>query len=190
MSWQHLSISAISQLLLTSFLPNFKRRLLRTSRTDSTCYVDICPGNICPGDICPYQIYFEPSQKFLDSKFLHPNLFWTNFYPKIFWLHFFGPIFLDLFFYPIFLIFNFLDLFWGPKNVEFQKTWIKNKLRQKRFKFTKWKLGSYKIFVSNKAHIDLTTTLSLTEVWHWHVIWEHLDKTLKLIFITVCTLRI
>ena len=47
---------------------------------------------------------------------------------------------------------------WVPKNMD---------KKQNRFKFRKWKLGSYKIFVSNKAHIDLTTTLSLTEVWHW-----------------------
>ena len=120
------SMSAISQLLLARFWPNFKGRFLGTSRRDSYCYVDICPGNICPGDICPYQIYFEPSQNFWDSKFLDPNLFWTNFYPKIFWLHFFGPIFLDLFFYPIFLIFNFLDLFWGPK-----KCWVPKNMDKK-----------------------------------------------------------
>ena len=42
----------ISQLLLTRFWPNFKRRHLRTSRTDSNCYGDICPGNICQGNIC------------------------------------------------------------------------------------------------------------------------------------------
>ena len=41
----------ISQLLLTRFWPNFKRRHLRTSRTDSNCYSDICQRNICPGDI-------------------------------------------------------------------------------------------------------------------------------------------
>ena len=53
------SVLAISQLLLTRFWPNFKRRLLRTSRTDSNCYGDICPGNICSGDICPYQEYLS-----------------------------------------------------------------------------------------------------------------------------------
>ena len=47
------SMSAISQLLLTRFWWNFKRRLLVTSRTDSNCHSDICLGNICPGDICP-----------------------------------------------------------------------------------------------------------------------------------------
>ena len=32
---------------------------LGTSRTDSNCYCDICPGNICLGHICPYQKYFS-----------------------------------------------------------------------------------------------------------------------------------
>ena len=66
--------------------------------------------------------------------------------------------------YSIFLILDFLDLFWGP-----EKCWVPKNMdkKHKRFKFTKWKLGACKIFVSNKAHIDLTTTLSLTEVWHW-----------------------
>ena len=49
----------ISQLLLTRFLPNFKLRFLGTSRTDSNCHRDICPGNICPGDICTYQEYIS-----------------------------------------------------------------------------------------------------------------------------------
>ena len=49
------SMSAIYQLLLTWFWWNFKSRLLGTSRTDSNCHGDICPGNICLGDICPYQ---------------------------------------------------------------------------------------------------------------------------------------
>ena len=59
------SMSAISQLLLTRFWWNFKRRLLVTSRTDSNCHSDICPSNICPGDNCPYQEYL--------------NCYWPNF---------------------------------------------------------------------------------------------------------------
>ena len=55
MSWGHLSISAISQLLLARFGSNFKQRVLGTYTTDYNH--DICPGNICPGDICPYQQY-------------------------------------------------------------------------------------------------------------------------------------
>ena len=30
-----------------------------TSRTDSNCHRDICPGNICPGNICLYQEYIS-----------------------------------------------------------------------------------------------------------------------------------
>ena len=48
------SKSAISQLLLTRYWWNFKGRLLGTSRTDSNCHGDICPGNICP-----YQEYLN-----------------------------------------------------------------------------------------------------------------------------------
>ena len=54
-----MSISEISQLLLTQFGWNFKDRVLGTSRTDSNCQGDICPSNICPGDICPYMEYFS-----------------------------------------------------------------------------------------------------------------------------------
>ena len=102
-----------------------------------------------------------------------PKIFWTpNFWTQIcfgpiFILKFFDYIFLDLIFVLNFLIFNFLDLFWGPKKCWVPKNMDKKNQGKKRLKFTKWKLGSYKIFVSNKAHINLTTTLSLTEVWHW-----------------------
>ena len=57
LSWGHLSISAISQLLLARFGPNFKQRVQGTYTTDYNCHHGICPGNICPGDICPYQQY-------------------------------------------------------------------------------------------------------------------------------------
>ena len=52
MSSRHMSISGISQLLLTRFWWNFTGRFLGTSRTDSNCHSDIYPGNICPGNIC------------------------------------------------------------------------------------------------------------------------------------------
>ena len=54
MSWQHFSISAISQLILARFWPNFKVRVLGPSLKDANCHGDICPGNhcaICPGNI-------------------------------------------------------------------------------------------------------------------------------------------
>ena len=47
----HLSISGISQFLLTWFWWNFKGIFIGTSKTDSNCHGDICPGNICPGSI-------------------------------------------------------------------------------------------------------------------------------------------
>ena len=59
LSWVHLSISAISQLLLARFGPNFKQRVQGTYTTDYNCHHNICPGNICPGDICPYQQYLS-----------------------------------------------------------------------------------------------------------------------------------
>ena len=52
-------MSAISQLLLTRFWPNFKSRILGPSWTDSSCHGDICPGNNCPGNICQYQSYLN-----------------------------------------------------------------------------------------------------------------------------------
>ena len=54
MSWGHLSISAISQLLLVRFGSNFKQRVRGTYTTDYNCHHDICPGNICP-----YQQYLS-----------------------------------------------------------------------------------------------------------------------------------
>ena len=57
MSCGHLSISAISQMLLARFGSNIKQRVLGTYTTDYICHHDMCPGNICPGDICPYQQY-------------------------------------------------------------------------------------------------------------------------------------
>ena len=49
----------IYQQLLTQFWPNFKRRLLGTSRKDSNCHSNICPDNICPGGMCPHQEYIS-----------------------------------------------------------------------------------------------------------------------------------
>ena len=59
LSWQHLSISGISQLLLTRFWPNFKGRFLGLSWTDFNYRNNIWPGNICPGNICPNQEYLN-----------------------------------------------------------------------------------------------------------------------------------
>ena len=48
LSWRHLSISTISQLLLVRFWPNFKGRFLGPIWTFSSFQNDICSGNICP----------------------------------------------------------------------------------------------------------------------------------------------
>ena len=45
MSWQQLSISRLSQLLLTRFWWNFEGKFLGTFRTDSNCHRDIFPVN-------------------------------------------------------------------------------------------------------------------------------------------------
>ena len=67
LSWLHLSISGISQLLLSQFWSNFKCSFLGNFITDSNYQVDICPGNICPGDICPYQQYLSYYWPILDQ---------------------------------------------------------------------------------------------------------------------------
>ena len=57
LSWRHLSISTISQLLLVRFWPNFKGRFLGPIWTYSNFQNEICSSNICPCDIYPYQEY-------------------------------------------------------------------------------------------------------------------------------------
>ena len=72
-----LSISAISQLLLTRFWPNFKHRFLGPSLTHPNCHGDICAGNICPVDICPYREYLSCYWPNFDQtlvSFLGPSL--------------------------------------------------------------------------------------------------------------------
>ena len=71
------SMSAISQLLLARFWPNYEDRSLGPPWTDFNCN-----GNICPGDICPYQeylsCYWPDFDQTLKSRFLGPS--WTNFF--------------------------------------------------------------------------------------------------------------
>ena len=70
LSWRHLSISGISQLLLIRFSPNFKGKIFGPCLKDANCNGDICPGNICHGDICPNEQYWNfQIQMFLDPKF-------------------------------------------------------------------------------------------------------------------------
>ena len=90
-------MSAISQLLLTRFWPNFKGRLRGPSWTDSNCHSDICPGNICPYKeyLSCYWPNFDQTFRtqlflgfyFLDPKCCRPKIFWI----QIFWIqNFFG----------------------------------------------------------------------------------------------------
>ena len=83
-----MSISGISQLLLTQFWWYFTGRFLGTSRTDSNCHSDIClgnicPGNICPGDICPYQLLLTQYWPKFKGRFLEPALTDANCYGDI-----------------------------------------------------------------------------------------------------------
>ena len=75
LSWGHLSISGLSQLLLPWCWPKIKGRFLEPSLTDANRYGDIWAVNICPCDISPYQEYlsyywlnFDQTLKVLDSK--------------------------------------------------------------------------------------------------------------------------
>ena len=67
LSWRHLSISTISQLLLVRFWPNFKGRFLGPIWTYSNFHNHICSGNICPCDICPYQEYLSSHKPDFDQ---------------------------------------------------------------------------------------------------------------------------
>ena len=107
MSWRHLSISGISQLLLIRFSPNFKGRIFGPCLKDANCYGDICPGNICPGDICPYKQYLSCYWSDFDQTFW-TQFFWSHNFcgPKCSWTKLFqdskfyqGPKFLDQKFY-------------------------------------------------------------------------------------------
>ena len=81
----HLSISAISQLLLNQFWPNFEGRFLGSSLLDAICQDNFFPDNICPGNICSLLItQFVPN--FLDPILRRQNFFFikifvdTNFF--------------------------------------------------------------------------------------------------------------
>ena len=129
LSWWHLSILGISQLLLTRCWPNFKGRFLDPSLTDASRYGDICPVNICPGDICQYQEYLSGYRLNFDHTFkvnlLEPKFIWT---PNILDLNFFNLNFLDQnFFGP--------DFFWhkivlDPTLLGMDCFWIKKFLDQ------------------------------------------------------------
>ena len=122
MSCRHLSITGISQLLLTWFWPNFKCRFTGQSLTDANCYGGICPGNICLGDICSYQQYLLLTRFW--TNFLEQFLGGLNFCrPNLFGLNVFGP---NLFFEPrVFWTNNFFDLkFFCSINLGSKNYWV------------------------------------------------------------------
>ena len=82
---QHLSISAISKLLLTRFWPNFKVSFLGPSLADVKCHGEICSGIIWLGNICPYQQNLRCYWTNFDQTFPAQKFFWTQFFfrPKI-----------------------------------------------------------------------------------------------------------
>ena len=80
-----MSISEISQLLLTQFWWNFKGRLLWIFRTDSNCQGDICPRNICPRNICPFQEYLSCYWPDLDLTLKVPETIFNKFHLS--WWH-------------------------------------------------------------------------------------------------------
>ena len=95
LSWQHLSISGVFQLLLTRFWPNFNGRFLGPCLTDANCLATKIFSKFF------FQTQFF-SKIFSDTKSIGPKIFWThNFFgPKVFrpkiisdpWF-FFGPNF-------------------------------------------------------------------------------------------------
>ena len=97
LSWLHLSLSGIFQLVLTKFRPNFKGRFLGQSLTDVNCCGDIYPGNICPGNTCPSECLccFWPNfdQTFVTQYFVGLTFFGLKFYltGQTLWHKFFEP---------------------------------------------------------------------------------------------------
>ena len=129
LSWRHLSISGISQLLLNRFGPNFESRFVGQYLKDAHFQGDICPNNICPGkklfisaisqlllprfwpkllDLFFGKLYFCTTHC-LDQTSFDPNIFLTQ---KVFDLTFFNQIFFWPFIFQlkIFNDLNFLDL--------------------------------------------------------------------------------
>ena len=120
MSWEHLSISAISQLLLIRFWPN-----ILTQFWGALIFVDhilfgpnFCgPRNFLNPNLFDlnsfHQIFFD-----LPSNFLTHNFYLNFVYPKFFGLNFLAKFFGFIFFNPIisFLTLFFLDQrFLNPK---------------------------------------------------------------------------
>ena len=89
LSWGHLSISAISLLLLTWFWPNFKISFLGPSLTDVDCLSDICQSNVWPGNICPFEQYLSCYSTNFDH--LLKVGFWGHVYQMPFVRGTFGP---------------------------------------------------------------------------------------------------
>ena len=119
---QTISISAISQLLLTQFWANFKGRFWSPFLTGCNCNDDICPSNIRPGHICQYRKYLSCYWSNLDHSFLPKLYFYKNFFGANFFLkHIFFKIFVftPLVFDPesFWDIYFLTKYFFGPKSI-------------------------------------------------------------------------
>ena len=118
MSWRHLSISGISQLIRTQFWPNFEGRFLGPFFKHANCFGDpkiVFGPNIILNRNFQDQIFFEPN-------FFWPNLFWDpNFLFQNF--SYLKNIFIQKFFEPKFFGQKFLRLkiyLWPQKNLDQQ----------------------------------------------------------------------
>ena len=92
LSWWHLSISAISQLLLARFWPNFKGRFLGPFWTYPNCHSDIFKKYSPPKNVAEKRILLQknlPNSKFQRKKwiqkmFAEKNVCLKNFAKKMF----------------------------------------------------------------------------------------------------------
>ena len=108
MSWQHLSISAIYQLLRTQFWPTFWTQFFWAFFVD---HIIFGPNFLRPNYFLDPQTFC--TNKFLYQRFVGLKFFWTRFFLDLnsFVQKSFGPkIFGPKFFYPKFFGLNFLGL--------------------------------------------------------------------------------
>ena len=79
MSWRHLSISGISQLLLTRFSPNFKDKILEPCLKDPSHWI-ISPKIFSVPKIFLGPTFFSNSNFIDPLKFSNPNVLTKNFF--------------------------------------------------------------------------------------------------------------
>ena len=79
MSWRHLSISGISQLVLTRFSPNFKDKILEPCLKDPSHWI-ISPKIFSVPKIFLGPTFFSNSNFIDPLKFSNPNVLTKNFF--------------------------------------------------------------------------------------------------------------